>query len=156
MRTSKLHAATAVLILIPVAACGAENESAPEEPSETQTTVEEVTRSISLTLTDNVPMDGWQNIDDVSCSTEPFTLPNDPEPQTPQVVVLDDTGTIVAVKDVTETGEWLGNGCSITTEIADVPNSDFYKIEFTSPYGEVLEHTLESGDADRIETEIEF
>lgn len=96
---------------------------------------------MSVRLVDNVPMNGFQNINDRSCAPTPAIVSPGTEVVDPQVTVKDASGTIVATKIVDSNGPKTDDGCQIDVGMGSVTMSDFYTVTFRDAYGD--EHSLD-------------
>lgn len=138
-------------------ACGGTAEpvatTAPPSPSETPTPVE---YRLDITLVDQVPLNLAMNSDDVECYPTAATVGAGKDgAEMPQFIVEDADGTVIATRDVSVTGAWGEDSCTMTTSIHDVPASGFYTIRLEGDDWGVrgvkrieLEKTIEVDTAD--------
>lgn len=132
--------ALALLLAVTLSACVASqpDEAAPE--SDVATSIDEATptpetHNMMVKLIDVVPFNGSINLDDVECAGY--------GDKAGQLVLKDAVGSIVALHTVDYAGVMGGDTCTFNSMLEDVPLSDFYTAEWTTPSGEVFEHSIE-------------
>lgn len=145
----------ALLLAATLSACGSSqpDEAAPE--SDATTSTEEATEAASalethnmmVKLIDVVPFNGSINLDDVECAGYGDLAG--------QLVLKDAEGSIVALHTVDYAGVMGEDACVFNSLLQDVPLSDFYTAEWTTPSGDVFEQVVE-GEPNRTSISITF
>lgn len=152
----RLRSFAASICLLALASCSAAPEEDTAEPSPEVTTPE--TYEMTIDVVDVVPLQIATNSDDVECYPSAATVGAGKQgAQHPQITVRDAGGTIVGTADVSVSGSWGEDRCSMPTEIGEVPASDFYTLTLEGDGGifKIESHSFErTVEADPVGGEI--
>jgi len=118
------------LALLALTSCSGEtDESAPLAAQSTPETY-----GLVVEVTDGSPLDLAMNVDDKVC--RPSALFSKVEDAAiPSFVVEDASGVTVATGEMKWDGEWGGESCTLTTDLGEVPASDFYTVRLAGDDG---------------------
>ncbi|MFC7463273.1 hypothetical protein [Brachybacterium sp. GCM10030252] len=84
---------------------------------------------LTVNVTDVVPLQIATNKDDKECYPSAVTVgASEKGAQHPKITVRDADGTIVGTADVSVSGSWTEDGCTMPTLVGEVPASDFYTL----------------------------
>lgn len=139
-----------VVLATVITGCSNDDASAPA------TTTVPAPIGITVSLTDSVPMNGFQNEDDKICSPTPAFVRPGTQTYDPQVTVQDASGKIVATQNVVEFGTMGDDGCTIQVRILSVPFDDFYTVTLRDPFGEEHSETVQNNGRSELPVLINF
>lgn len=150
MRPRLLALPAAVLL---ISGCGSPSPETVAEPATEISTPETI--ELTVEVIDRAPLQLATNKDDVECYPSAATVGASKNgAQWPQITVRDAGGTVVGTAEVSVSGAWADDACSMPTLIGEVPASDFYSLSLIGDGGifkvesHEFERTVESDPVD--------
>jgi ABC-type Fe3+-hydroxamate transport system substrate-binding protein len=153
MRRSVL-AATVVLAVVLAGCSGVGGQSDANSAASESASPSHIRATVSVS--DSVPLNGSQNIDDSSCAFKAADVFLGANASAPQITVSDANGTLVATKDLSqETGFMRESACENTFSLGDIPSGEIFTVTVRDAEGGEHTQTVETGQ-NGLEADIEY
>lgn len=124
------------LALLVLAGCGGSPDAVPAP------TVEPESYVLTVTVIDGGRLDVSAPTSDGGCRPSAVLSPSE-DARTPAFTVEDAAGTTVATGEITISGTWADEACTLTTELGEVAGSEFYTVRLAGDHGRVSPEPFE-------------